>query len=212
MEIVFTSTEEIDGLLQLSGQAVFVMPFIDQDQATKATKILSQRANFSNAVLVAIYDSNRDGFINAANQVYRLTESELFGYLASDAFPCRKWLEYSVSAFERNDIGLLGYNDGKWLGSLAAFGLAKRDWLADYYTNGVFHPGYHSHFADTELSVLAHATKKFGYNPNIVVMEVDYDKDSKPVNHRDQVLFKERMGHIATSRPWADPAAFNRFQ
>ena len=160
---------------------------------------------------MAIHDVYRLGFVHIVNEVFKLTSSELSGYFASDAFPCRRWLELSIASFSNHDIGLLSYNDGKWLGNLAGFGLVKRSWLANFYTDSLFFAGYKSRYGDTELSVLAHATKKLGYNPNIVVMEVDDDKDSKSVDVNDKHLFQARMQELQRLRVWENPSAFLMF-
>ena len=211
MKAIITTLEDLHRHLPLERKAIFVMPFIDFQQASKAAEIFSIRANSDDGVLLAIHDVYRLGFVHIVNEVFKLTSSELFGYFASDAFPCRRWLELSIASFSNHDIGLLSYNDGKWLGNLAGFGLVKRSWLANFYTDSLFFAGYKSHYGDTELSVLAHATKKLGYNPNIVVMEVDYDKDSKSVDVNDKHLFQARMQELQRLRAWENPSAFLMF-
>ena len=211
MKAIITTLEDLPRYLPIEHKALFVMPFIDPPQASKAAKIFSERANSNDGVLLAVQDIGKLGYVHIANEVFRLTSSELFGYFASDAFPCRRWLEFSIACFSNHDIGLLSYNDGKWLGSLAGFGLVKRSWIANFYTNSLFFAGYKSHYGDTELSVLALATKKLGYDPNIVVMEVDYDKDAKSVDAEDRRLFRARMQELQSLRDWEDSSAFLRF-
>lgn len=212
MKTIITSLKELHTLMPIEAKAVFVMPFIDLEQASVATNIFSKRANSSEGILIAVNDIHRVGFINIANHIFQLTTSELFGYLASDAFPCRRWLDYSLSVFSNNEIGLLAYNDGKWLGQLAGFGLVRRSWISNYYRKNIFFPGYKQHYCDTELSILAHATGKHGYNANIVIMEVDYQKDTKNVNINDKLLFQDRMEILKKSYKWQNPSAFNMFK
>ena len=212
MKTIITSLDNIHKFLPIEAKAIFVMPFIDYQEASKACKIFSVRANSTDGVLLAIHDIHRLGFVNVANEIYNLTSSELFGYFASDAFPSRRWLEFSLASFSNNDIGLLSYNDGKWFGRLAGFGLVKRSWLTDYYTNSLFFSDYKSHYGDTEISVLAHATYKLGYNANIVIMEVDYNKDTKSVNQNDKLIFQKRMRELRNLRTWENPSAFLMFK
>lgn len=211
MKTIITTLEDVYKFLPIEAKAIFVMPFIDLQQASKACDIFSKRANSNEAVLLAIQDTGRLGFVHIANEIFKLTKSELFGYFASDAFPCRRWLDLSLGIFSHNDIGLLSYNDGKWLGQLAGFGLVNRSWLAEFYTDSLFYSGYHSHYGDTELSVLAHATKKLGYNANIVIMEVDYEKDMKSVDANDKLIFQKGMQKLRNSRAWDNPSAFFMF-
>ena len=211
MKTIITTLEDFRELSPIESRAIFVMPFIDRKQASMACDIFSKRANSSDGVLIAIQDTYRVGFVQTANEIFKSTSSELFGYLASDAFPCRRWLEMSLAGFSNNDIGLLSYNDGKWYGKLAGFGLVKRSWLADFYSNSLFFSGYKSHYGDTELSVLAHATKKLGYNANIAIMEIDFEKDIKGVDENDKLLFQQRMRELRNRHTWQNPSAFTMF-
>jgi hypothetical protein len=60
------------------------------------------------------------------------------------------------------------------------------------YHNFLFHPEYKSHFADTELSVIASKTEKLFYNPKAILLEVDYDKHLHGNNPEDEALYRKR--------------------
>jgi hypothetical protein len=118
-----------------------------------------------------------------------------------------------MQLFSKTDIGLLAYNDGKWFGRLASFGLADRSWISQYEPHDFFHSGYHSHYADTEMSALASATGKLGYNANIAMMEIDFEKDKKSVNLEDKILYANRMKQfISHNSNWQNPNAFMEFR
>ncbi len=211
MKLITPNTNEINDL-NFKSSVIYVMPYIDESQKEKACEILLHRASYANALLIAVNDISRKGFISITNSVFNSTESDLFGYIASDVFPCRNWLNYSVQMLKNEQIGLLAYNDGKWFGSLASFGLARRAWVKNFYKDSFFYSGYNSHYADTELSTLASATNSLGYNSNIVMMEIDYDKHKKKVNMDDKELFTKRMRNFKESKfKWKNPDALSSF-
>jgi hypothetical protein len=95
----------------------------------------------------------------------------------------------------------LGFNDGKWQGALASFGLASRAWAAANYAKEAaagaeqgpfFHPSYQRHYADAELTVLAMQAKGYVYEPNSVLVEVDWAKDGQTVDPADRALYRQR--------------------
>ena len=65
------------------------------------------------------------------------------------------WLALAVRAMEQQRASLLGFNDGKWHGQLAAFGLARRSWADSVYGGDLFFSGYRRHYADAELTLVA---------------------------------------------------------
>ena len=69
---------------------------------------------------------------------------------------------------------------------------AGRRWLDSHYGGDLFHPGYAQHYADTELTVLARGNGEYTYNPHAMLVEIDWTKDSKPVNLHDRMLFAQR--------------------
>lgn len=171
---------------------IIVMPSTDAAQAQRAAELMVNRAAVDDAVLLVVLDEAREGFVSVANRVYCATRSQCFGYVAQDAFAGRRWLQLALHTLLQHNKGLLGFNDGKWAGALAAFGLGQRRWLDSHYGGDLFYPGYVQHYADTELTVLARGNGEYTYNPHAMLVEVDWFKDSKPVNSHDRMLFAQR--------------------
>jgi hypothetical protein len=190
-----------------SAEVIFVMPFLDRTMAARSAGLMSQRAG-ADGLIIAVHDQARDGFICVANRVFDHTDSRYFGYVAQDAFAGRHWLNLALKTLRKQALTLLAFNDGKWLGSLAAFGLAERAWARGNYGGKFFFPGYRRHYADVELSVLAMSQKQFGYNANSVLMEVDWNKEHSSVNLDDKALYhrrrKEGFGNKVNSQAILD--------
>lgn len=167
------------------------MPSTDMKLARKAAEVMRLRTRHA-GTLCLIEDDMRIGFIMTANLVYAKTSSRYFGYVAQDAFPGQYWLEYGLETLEITRSGLLAFNDGRFFGKIAVFGLADRQWLRSVYRKFLFYPEYTSHFADTELSVIAAETANLAYNPNCIMVEVDYDKHLHPNNANDETLYRKR--------------------
>lgn len=170
---------------------LMVMPCIDVAAASRAMSLASSRAQ-ADGLIVAVLDSDRLGFVALANQVFRLSQSPWFGYMAQDAFAGRDWMALALKALQKPAAGLLGFNDGKWHGELASFGLASRDWVNGVYGGDFFFPGYSSHFADAELTLVARQQGRYVYAPESVLVEVDWTKDQAAVNPADRSMFRAR--------------------
>jgi hypothetical protein len=176
---------------------VMVMPFIDASMAERAGKLAAKRAG-TNGLVLAVHDATRQGFVATANQAFAATHSPWFGYMAQDVFAGREWLALALVALHIKQGVMLGFNDGKWRGQLASFGLASRSWAAANYAQGpdgqgpFFQPSYQRHYADTELTVLARQAKGYVYEPNSVLIEVDWGKDAQPVHAPDRALYRQR--------------------
>jgi hypothetical protein len=112
--------------------------------------------------------------------------------MAQDAFAGRQWLALALRALESRQAGLLGFNDGKWRGQLASFGLARRRWIEPLYGGDFFHGGYRRHYADAELTLIAREQGRYAYEPDSVLIEVDWDKDGAAVDAHDRALFARR--------------------
>ena len=196
MEIFFTSATEIAaGSAKIDvnhHETVFVMPFTDLAMAKKSSLLMSKRADAS-GLLVCVYDNLGEGFINIANQVFEKTSSTWFGYTAQDAFVGRNWLGFALEALNRQNAVLLGFNDGKWFGELAAFGLAQREWASKNYQGVLFSPEYAQHYADVELTILAQAIGRYAFSANSLMIEVDWEKDGKATNRKDKQTFQARL-------------------
>ena len=186
--------------------ALMVMPFINTSQAQQAAQLMSSRAD-SPGMVLAIHDSNQSGFAAIVNAAFKVSQSPYFGYVAQDAYAGRQWLKLAIEALGQNK-SFLGFNDGKWAGALAGFGLAKRAWAEANYEGNFFYPGYQRHYADAELTLLALQAGLYAYDGNSVLIEVDWDKDQSSVDSADRALFAQRKlgqfdGRI-TSKPLLD--------
>lgn len=186
--------EDRDSAPLLSAESVLVMPYTCAESAKRSATLMARRSGVSDALLLAIEDVNKKGFVSVVNRAFSWTQSAYFGYVAQDAFAGRQWLALALSALRGGDKHLFAFNDGKWLGVLAAFGFASRGWALDNYEGLFFHSGYRRHYADAELTVLAMSDRVFGYNPNSVLVEVDWDKESKAVDAFDRKLYRFRAG------------------
>ena len=174
---------------------LMVLPCTDVVLATRAGEFAAARA-MAKGLVLAVHDEREEGFVAIANRVFAASRSAWFGYMAQDAFAGRDWLGLALQALHRQHGVLLGFNDGKWQGALASFGLASRAWAATNYAQdrgGLFHSGYARHYADTELTVLALASKGYVYEPNSVLLEVDWGKDVSVVDAQDRSLFRHRV-------------------
>lgn len=174
-----------------SPQTLVVLPVIDLEMGKKAATLAASRAN-ADAVVLVVNDSARLGLVHIHNQVFKHTTCAFYAYLAQDAFVGRDWLALGLSALEQKGAGLLAFNDGKWQGQLASFGLVRREWVSKLYEGSLFFEGYKSHYADTELTLIARDQGRYAYDPNAVVMEVDWHKDTANTNPDDQSLFRHR--------------------
>ena len=206
LDIEFIKSSEIDKFhLSSSYEVAIVLPMIDVMLAKKLTEVLKRKTKQS-GVLIVVEDNMRLGFIMVSNLVYAKTASRYFSYIAQDAFPGEFWLDYGLETLRASKCGLLSFNDGRFFGKIAVFGLADRQWINTLYKKFLFYPQYKSHFADTELSVIAAQTGNLVFNPNSIVLEVDYEKHLHPNNKDDHSLYIERAktgfdGRIAPFTP-----------
>jgi len=192
MQIEYLSGAELGQIstLMVVGGVLVVMPFTRSDLAQQAATLMATRAEAPGLVL-AIHDSQKEGFTALINRAFAKTQSAYFAYVAQDAYAGRSWLKLALQALG-NEKGLLGFNDGKWAGALAGFGLARRSWAEKNYGGAFFYPGYQQHYADAELTLLAMQAGRYAYEPNSVLLEVDWNKDGSAVNAVDRSLFLER--------------------
>ena len=192
LQTIFTSSSELQNLGHIEHEgAVFVLPFIDAELTGRLTEVLVRRA-LHPGLLVLVNDDERLGFMKVANYVCSHSSSRYFGYLAQDAFPGDGWLRSAVNVLDQSGASLLPFNDGRFYGTLAVFGLARRSWLASLYHKYLFFPGYHSNFGDTELTAIAIHQEQLIFNPSCLMIEVDYEKHKKGNNEDDAKLYKLR--------------------
>jgi len=192
MKIITLSSREIESAgLETSG-TLMVMPFIHPSKAKQTAEILSLQAN-SDGLIACVFDNHEEGFVSITNRAFKHSKSLYVGYVAEDAFPGRDWLHIALKKLGASEASLLAFNDGKWQGQLAAFGLVKRDWAEKNYQGHLFYPGYTKHYADTELTLLAKSDQLFTYDPHSMLIEVDWDKSKKSVDAIDRALFLKRV-------------------
>ena len=128
-------------------------------------------------LLLIAEDDCRIGFVATANLVYSKTASECFCYVAQDAFAGYYWLDVAIETIKKNKSGLLAFNDGRFFGQLAAFGLVSRQWTDSLYGgSALFFPHYEKTYCDTELTDIARMTDMLVYNPHSMLIEIDYGK------------------------------------
>lgn len=192
LQVQFARAETLPEVIPAEGGPLIVMPFIDVEQARRAALQLASRAGASGRLL-CVQDGRRDGFIATANAVFRRSQAAQFGYVAQDAFAGRNWLALALAALADKEGGLVALNDGKWGGALAAFGIVEREWALTNYDGDLFNPGYRSHYADVELTLIAMQQRKFRFDPLAVLMEVDWNKESSGVSQEDRLFYYRRI-------------------
>lgn len=167
-----------------------IMPSIDMPKANAAALQLIEAAGMSCDVL-PIEDVDRIGFIGIVNKAVRENPSDYYVYTAQDAYGGKNWLKIAYDTMIKENSGLFAFNDGKGWQSLAAFGMVEHDWMSKNYNGDLFYSGYKSHYADTELSMIAVKDKKFSKNPESLLIEVDANKHG--VNMEDKKLYYKRV-------------------
>ena len=192
MRLEFATASTLGPTIDTCGQPLVVMPFIDPLEARRSGSQLAGRAQCE-GVLVAVYDDVRQGFVATVNDVFVKSQAPFVAYVAQDAFAGRGWLATALVKARLMSAGLVPFNDGKWHGELAAFGLVERGWAASNYGGPLFHPGYRRHYADTELTLLASSAGKLAYDPHAILMEVDWAKERTSVDDHDRAHFLSRV-------------------
>jgi hypothetical protein len=196
MQIQYLTSKELtayenDSLV--AGGVLVAMPFLNADHAQRAAKLMANRAGAPGMIL-CIHDQVEEGFIALINRAFAKTQSAYFAYVAQDALAGKDWLKEALTAMgDRKHF--LGFNDGKWAGALAGFGLARRSWAVNHYGGNFFYPQYKRHYADAELTLLAMQEGVYAYDPSSLLIEVDWDKDGANVDPGDRKLFLERKQH-----------------
>lgn len=186
------NTHDILEASGLQAEVLLVMPCTDIPMARRAATLMAQRADAPGHMLL-VEDVDGLGFIRIVNQVFASTRGRYYGYVAQDVFAGRQWLTLALDALKRPGKHLFAFNDGKWHGAFAGFGLAERAWAGHNYAGGnFFHPGYQRHYADVELSLLAISQGAYIYDPRSLLVEVDWAKDDARVDVRDRALYHAR--------------------
>ncbi|MET0271086.1 MAG: hypothetical protein ABW173_11735 [Sphingomonas sp.] len=213
-EVRFVTLDTLPERIGREDRPLVVMPFIDLAPARRSAVQIARRAGTPVSVL-GVLDAGRSGFIAVANAAYRRSVAPWFAYVAQDAFAGRGWLAAGLRALEAEEDGgaggLLAFNDGKWGGALAAFGMVRRAWADGNYAGDLFHPAYRRHYADAELTVLAMQQRRLRHDPAALLVEVDWDKEQAGVAPEDRRLFADRADAGFDGRV-ADPALSRLFR
>lgn len=181
-----------EGGCVLDAPVIAVLPWVRREAAQRAARLMIARAGVALQVL-AVQDDAGVGPVAIWNLALRRTRGAFFLYVAEDAFAGRLWLRFALQALQaKPQAGLVAFNDGKWFGQLAGFGLVRRSWLLPLYGGDLFFPGYARHYGDTELTLVARQQDALAYHPHAVLVEVDDEKDGKPVDEADRALFRQR--------------------
>ena len=192
MQIRTTSGVELASSPALQAEVLLVMPCTNLPMAQRAATQMAQRAGAAGQLLL-VQDTQGWGFIRVVNHVFKNTLGRYFGYVAQDAYAGRQWLALALEALQRPGKSLLGFNDGKWHGAFAGFGLAERQWASQNYPGAdFFQSGYSRHFADVEISILAISQGRYVHDPRSLLVEVDWAKDGAPVDAHDRAHYRTR--------------------
>lgn len=191
ISITFATGEALPEWLGSEQEPLIVMPFIESEMAWKAAQQLGQRAG-ADARLLCVHDIRKRGFIATANAVFRRSAAPYFGYLAQDSFGGRNWLKHGLDTLIEKQGGLLAFNDGKWGGALAAFGMVERLWALGNYGGDLFCPEYKRHYADVELTLIGMQQRKLRFEPISLVVELDWQKEDRSVDEEDRQTFHRR--------------------
>lgn len=199
MQIEYITAARLRKTAPFEAHAVVAMPATDPVQAERSARLMARRAGVDGLILV-VYDEERNGFINTCNLAFKNSRSHYFAYVAQDAFAGRVWLKVAQIQLEKTGKGMLAFNDGKWQGQLASFGMVSRTWAERHYNGDLFFPLYHSHYADAELTLVAKTHDQLCYAPRSVMIEVDWEKEDKLINDADRQLFRRRVSTFFDGR------------
>lgn len=170
-----------------------LMPSIDVEKAERTIKQMQSRASFL-AEYFILEDKARSGYMATINQGVKNIEADYYIYTAEDAYCGKNWLYHAYYELQKTDKNFLAFNDGKNEGKLATFGMISKEYLQKHYGGNLFFEGYHSHYGDTELTMLALADNELAYNPHALMIEVDYNK--KKVNQLDKIMYNQRTVNL----------------
>jgi hypothetical protein len=198
MQITFleTTTGTRSGLMgsapQMEGGGLCViMPATDLGQAVHSARRMIAMAEV-NFQMVIVNDPLRQGFVKTFNQAVKVINPGFVAYVAQDALAGVGWLRLACEALSAEGKSLCGFNDGTFGGRIAQFGLARTAFTYAHYGEGnVFFPGYHTHRADDELTLLASTRNQYVYAQAALLMEVEF-RLRRAENRPDVELFARR--------------------
>lgn len=179
-----------------------IMPTTDVELAKKSAEIMKARAGYDCEILI-VEDKERHGFVRTVNDFFKKTNAHFLVYTAQDAFVGNNWLAEALLEQFKTQAGLTAFNDGKWDGRLASFGMVEVGWAKQNYDGDLFFPEYNSHYCDTELTQIAKEKKSYCYAKDAIMMEIDYDKPvgkSKGTNRKDKKLYRKRIKKVVKDK------------
>lgn len=187
---------EIDPIAEGTKNMISViMPTTDLSQAILSARRMKDNAGLPMRMII-VQDNIRQGYIKTLNLTASKVASDYIAYVAQDSLSGKNWLKLAYSTLRTEQKSLCAFNDGKFEGKLASFGLVKKSFCTQLYGEGhIFYPGYHSHRADDELTLYAKLNKQLSYTPSAIMLEVDYRLD-RSLNLEDIELFKRRKKEI----------------
>lgn len=171
-----------------------VMPTTNLEQAKLAGEVMRKRAGMPFDLAIVEDDKNL-GFVKTFNMATANAKHDVIIYTAQDVLVGHNWLKNCLLKMLVDNAGLIGFHDGKWGGRLASFGAIQTSWGRKVYGGNLFFDGYHSHYADTELTQIAKAQNRYSYAETAVMLEVDFKKilgQGTGVVKADKKLFKQR--------------------
>ena len=113
-----------------------------------------------------------------------------------DYFPSVGFLKIAVESLKKSGKKVFCFNDGKWFGKQCNVILVDREYARSIYGKGMFYESYTHAGGDTEVSLRYYKDNQVEYNPEVIFMEVDYEKSFDRTFWRiksDIETFKERV-------------------
>lgn len=168
-----------------------VMPATDITQAVLAAQRMVRFAGMPMRMVI-VKDFIGQGFIKTVNAVSNRLRPEYLAYVAQDALAGKNWLVRAYQQMTAENKSVCAFNEGRFLGNLAQFGLVKVAFTAQHYgEHNVFYDQYIKHRADDELTLLAKLHNEFVFAKDALLMEVDYSLQ-KNIHAPDLDLYKRR--------------------
>ena len=178
---------------QVPGEIVVIIPSIDIERARKTARVLLRKAGLRCSILI-FHDDLLKGYIYAMNHCFKSLHNPFIVYTAEDAFPGSLWLKHAFMDIINGGLGLVSFNDGKWFGKVASFGLVRRAWAETVYNGNLFFNGYRKHAADNELTAIARFQGQYTYSSQATLLEIDFEKPWKnKTDPQDWNLFVKRL-------------------
>lgn len=182
--------------IAIKQKVVVIMPSINMKQANDAAEVMKIRAGMPVDIEV-VEDTKREGFVKICNRVskdYLKKGYNLFAYTAQDAYVSKGWLLSAVMSQIEQMAGLIAFNDGKWWGKLAQFGMMTDEFMLHFNDGNMLPPHYFGNYTDCELTLIALQNNQFGWARDSIMMEIDPEKDkgNKKVNAEDKATFAKR--------------------